>query len=402
MPPLLLHDPEQDPLAPSHPSERDVEALVTNLGGQADARTAELDQGCDIPADLYRTAAAAGLFRQLVTADLGGLDRTPLEWFRTGVELAWHEASFGWVITQGAAELGVIGAGADDAWARELLADPLATSASSTAGAGKLSIDGSTSRFGGSWAFNTGSANASWIGGLAVVDGAVADHGRPVIRWGWVPADRAQVAHDWDPAGLRGTGSHSTLIEEQDIPTAWTFAPEVVTSNDRGPHRCLVGNGYWPIATAVAATQLGNARRALDETARILATKAPAPGFVLLARNAGVQRMLVEAEGLWAAARASVERELEEMWAQAGAHGEVFPAQRAALHRANVAANALGVRIVDLCTEMTGTAAVSRAGVLSRCHRDAHALRGHAATNGATVERNAQIVLGLIPDHFLV
>jgi indole-3-acetate monooxygenase len=403
MPPVLLHEFQPDPPAPlHHPPGVDVGVVATSLGGQADARTAELDDGCAIPPDLYRSAAAGGLFRQLVVADLGGLARTPLEWFRTGVELAWHEASFGWVVTQGAAELGVIGAGADDAWARELLSDPLATSAASTAGVGTLSIDGSTSRFGGSWAFNTGSTNASWIGGLAVVDGAATDDGRPVIRWGWVPADRARVVHDWDPAGLRGTGSHSTVIDEQEIPTAWTFAPEVVTSNDRGPHRCLVGNGYWPIATAVAATQLGNARRALDETARILATKAPAPGFVLLARNAAVQRLLVEAEGLWAAARASVERELEALWAQASAHGEVSPAQRAALHRANVAANVLSVRIVDLCSEMTGTAAVARAGVLSRCHRDAHALRGHAATNGATVERNAEILLGLIPAHFLV
>ena len=55
----------------------------------------------------------------------------PLDWFRTGVELARHEASFGWVVTQGAAELGWIGAGGDDGWARELLGDPLATSASS-------------------------------------------------------------------------------------------------------------------------------------------------------------------------------------------------------------------------------------------------------------------------------
>lgn len=380
----------------------DLDAIADALGAEADARTQELDEGRTIPSDLYRSAAAAGLFRQIVVDDLGGAGRTPLEWFRTGLRLAWHEASFGWVVTQGAAELGWIGAGADDAWARELLSDPLATSASSTAGVGTLSVDGDTSTLSGSWAFNTGSLGATWIGGLALVEGAATDDGRPVIRWGWVPADRARVVEDWDPSGLRGTGSHSTVIEEQEVPTAWTFAPEAETTNDRGPHRVLVGNGYWPIATALAATQLGNARRALDEATAIVQVKAPAPGFVLLARNAAVQRLLVEAEGLWAAARASVERELEAMWAEARAHGRVSSRQRAALHRANVAANTLSVRVVDLACEVTGTASVPRTSVLGRCRRDAHALRGHVVTNGATVERNAEILLGLTDEHFLV
>ena len=54
-------------------------------------------------------------------------------------------------------------------------------------------IDGTTARFGGSWGFDTGSPNATWIGGMALVKGARTDAGGPVIRWGWVPADRARV-----------------------------------------------------------------------------------------------------------------------------------------------------------------------------------------------------------------
>src|SRR5690606_1861144 len=144
-----------------------------------------------------------------------------------------------------------------------------------------------------------------------------------------------------------GTGSHSTRIVDQEIPTAWTFSPSDPTTNDRGPHRALVGNGFWPVATAVAATQLGNARRALDEAARIVLEKAPAPAFTPLAENAAVQRTLSEAEGWWLAAVAGVERELAAMWDEAERTGEVSVAQRVRLHRANVAANALAVQVVD-------------------------------------------------------
>lgn len=400
MPPMLLHDADagaDDWLAPLDPP-----LSVAELGAAADARTDELDAQRRVPDDLYLGAARARLFRQLVPREMGGLGATPLEWFRTGVELARHEASLGWVVTQGAAELGWIAAGGDDRWARELLADPSATSASTSAGAGSLSIDGDTARVSGTWTFNSGSPSATWIGGLVVGTHAADPDGRTVVRWAWVPADRAEVLDDWDPIGLRGTGSHSTVIPEQEIPTAWTFSPWDPTDNDRGPHRVLVGNGNWPIAVSVAATQLGNARRALDEATRVVLDKAPPPDFAPLAGNAAVQRALAEAEGLWAAAVASVERELEAMWTEAAVDGELSRARRVSLHRANLAANGLAVRVVDLAGEVTGTTSVARRHVLSRCVRDAYALRAHIATNGASAEHNARVALGLAPDHLLV
>lgn len=394
-------DPAPEPTStPSGPGSALRAAAM--LGAAADARTGELEKGRRVPADLYRAAAAAGLFRQLVPAELGGGGVGPLEWFRTGVELARHEASFGWVVTQGAAELGWIGAGGDPGWAAQLLSDPLATSASSIAGRASLAIDGRHSRFGGRWAFNTGCQGATWIGGLALVDGAHDERGRPVVRWGWVPADRAEVIEDWDASGLRGTGSHTTVIPDQQIPTAWTFNPAASSEHAAGPYRCVVGNGNWPIATSVAATQLGNARRALDEARAVIPEKAPAPDFALLATNAAVQRSLVEAEGLWRAALASVERELEAMWAEATDRGALTSERRTRLHGANVTASRLSVRVVDLACELTGTTAVTRSHVLGRCQRDAHALRGHISTGGASMEHNALVTLGLSASHVLV
>ena len=380
------------------PSVRTAEAL----GAAADARTHELHDARRVPDDLYRDAIDTGLFRQLVAADLGGLDRAPLEWFRTGVELARHEPSLSWVITQGAAELGWIAAGGDDGWAREVLADPRAVSASSTAGLGRLAITADGTRFSGRWRFNTGCHGASWIGGLAVVDGASDERGMPLVRWGWVPADRAQIVDDWRPSGLHGSGSHSTVIDEQEIDPRWTFDVFSTTSNDRGPYRTMVGNGNWPIAASTAAVQLGNARRALDEARAVVTTKAPMPDYRVLAANAAVQRGLTEAEGLWQAALASVERELEAMWDESVIHGELSVSTRVGLHRANVTASRLAVHIVDSVVELTGSEAVAHHHVLARCHRDAHALRPHISVGGAAMEHNAQVALGLEADHRLV
>lgn len=380
----------------------DAGLTIDEIGAAADARWQESDRARQLPQDLHDAAAEAGLFRQLVAPALGGPGRPPLDWFRTGMALARHEASLAWVVTQGAAELGWIAAGADPEWAAEVLADPLGTSASTVAGFGRLAVDGERARFSGRWGFNTGCANATWIGGLAIVEGARRDDGMPVVRWGWVPAARATILHDWDPIGMRGTGSHSTVVDDQEIPLAWTFNPHAPTDNDRGPHRCLVGNGNWPIATSVAAVQLGNARRALDEARALVVSKAPPPDFVRLADSGAVQRQLVEAEGAWHAAVAVVERELESMWAEATVLEQLSAETRVALHRANLTADRLATRAVELACDLSGTAWLAPGAVLGRCRRDALALHGHVSVNGMSSEHNAKADLGSLPPTLLV
>ncbi len=370
-------------------------SIIAELGQSAASRADELDRTCDVPSDLYRAAAAASLFRQLVPGEMGGLGSTPLEWFRTGVELARHAASFGWVVTQGAAEMAWIAAGADSSWVTEFLADPLATSASTTAGMGSLTPDDDGYRFGGRWSFNTGCRNASWIGGSAVVIDPSDGQGREV-RWAWVPADRAGVLDDWNPSGLRGTGSHSVSITDQHVPAAWTFSPFVPTGNDRGPYRCAVGNGNWLIATAVAATQLGNARGALDSARSVIASKAPSAFGTPLVDNTAVQRRFTEIEGRWLAARAGVERELDSLWCEAIEHEQLSVDQRVRMHRANAVANELAVRVVDAATHICGSVALSRTHVLARCQRDAQALRTHIAVAGTSLEQNARLAFGTL------
>lgn len=373
----------------------DLFRTATELGKWADQRWAELDRDCRLPADLHKAALVSGLFRTLVPVELGGVGVTPLEWFRLGIELARHEASFGWVVTQGAVELGYIAAGGDPGWAAEVLSDPLASSASSVGGMGTLRFGPSGPVLGGRWSFNTGAHGATWIGGLARIEGGTPSD----VRLAWVPADRAEILNDWDPSGLRGSGSNGTVIPEQPIDPAWILRPFSVVANDRGPYRCLLGNGNWPIACSVAATQLGAARRALDEAAVVVHAKAPAPENVPLAEHPVVQRELLSAEGMWNACRASVERELESMWAEAVDDGALSTPQRVRLFAANALASEQSLRIINAMCELTGTVSVNRSHPLSRARRDAQALRGHRATNGEAVQHAGKVWLGVISEH---
>jgi hypothetical protein len=134
----------------------------------------------------------------------------------------------------------------------------------------------------------------------------------------------------------------------------------------------------------------------------VIVAKAPSPDFVRLADCGAVQRQLVEAEGCWQAAVATVERELESMWAEAAQFTQLSPQTRVTLHRATLSADRLAIRAVELACEMSGTAWLAPGTVLGRCRRDALSLHGHVSINGMSAEHNAKVDLTTTPASILV
>jgi alkylation response protein AidB-like acyl-CoA dehydrogenase len=373
----------------------DLLDAAARLGVMADRRWDELDRDCRIPDDLHKAALTAGLFRTLVPANLGGQEATPLEWFRCGLEMARHEASFGWVVTQGAVELGYIAVGGERRWAADLLSDPETTVASSVSGMGSLRQTAEGLLFSGRWAFNTGVHEATWVGGLATIEGSEA----PDVRQAYIQAHRATILDDWDASGLRGSGSNSTVISEQLIDPSWVLRPFSAVTSECGPYGCLLGNGNWPIACSVASTQLGAARRAIDEAAAFVRSRRSMGATAPMANDAVSTRHLLSSEAMWSACRASVERELESMWTEATTKGCLSNDQRVRLFAANSLASERAVRIIDTMCELTGSLSIRRDHPLSRARRDAQALRGHRAVNGDAVEQAGRVWLGIVPEH---
>jgi indole-3-acetate monooxygenase len=365
---------------------------VSRLAKEAETRWVEFDERCSVPADLFEQAARIGLFRQLVPTDLGGLGSTPLEWYRTGLDISRHQPSLGWVVSQGAAVLGQLAVAGDPDWVAEVLSDPVAAVAASIAGGGTLHPDGDGGYcFSGRWSFTSGCEGATWLGGLSVVKGCEPDL---VFLYSVVPADRARVERTWDATGLRGTGSHTVVVDEQSVPTTWSFASDRPARHRSDAARCLVSNGNWPIGVSVASTQLGIARRALDEVAALLPHKAPAPLLEPLSTSSSVQRALMEAEGLWHATNAGVEAALGRLWEAAEDRQELDTRLRVEIATANATANRLAVQMVDRACELVGTSMTPVDHPLSRAIRDAVTLRGHISTNGAVMERAARVRFG--------
>ena len=274
----------------------DVHAAGATLAKEADGRRGELDRMRRVPNDLFERAGDAGLFRQLLCEELGGLGRSPAEWFCTSVEMARWEPSFAWVVAQGAGDMATYIAAGDPAFTLALLADRRAYIASSDNTVGSLVPEDDGFRFAGRWGFCSGCHGATWVGGRGQFPAATGG-GPPESRLVLVPIARARIEETWDVMGMVGTGSHTVVVESQQIPAAWTFRIERTGSIDYGPMSVAAGNGIWPIGTAVAAIQLGTARRALDAAADLVMKKPGAFRTRPLIENAHIQRQLMRAEG---------------------------------------------------------------------------------------------------------
>jgi alkylation response protein AidB-like acyl-CoA dehydrogenase len=270
-----------------------------------------------VPPDLFRRAADAGLFRQLICTELGGLGMSAVEWFRIGVEMARWEPSFFWVVTQGAGDHATYIASGGPAFTSVFLADPNAYSSSSDNGTGTLVPEDGGYRLEGRWGFCSGCQGATWVGGLATLPLAPGQE-TPDALLALVPVERAQIEETWNVMGMIGTGSHTVVVQPQHIPAAWTFRHSRLGPRDYGPMSVAAGNCAWPIATAVAAVVLGTSRRTLDAGMDLVRVKHDRATNSLLMMNAHVQRQLMRAEGAWSAAKAGVEQALMRMWEDAG------------------------------------------------------------------------------------
>ena len=379
----------------------DVHAAGVTLAKEADARRGELERERQVPKDLFQRAGDAGLFRQLLCAELGGLGRSPAEWFQTSVDMARWEPSFAWVVAQGAGDVATFVAVGNSAFTSAFLADQRAYLAGSDHTAGTLVPEGDGFLFAGRWGFCSGCQGATWVGGKGVLpqeDGG----GPPEWRYALVPIERARIEETWDVMGMIGTGSHTVVVEQQHIPDAWTFNIRRPGAKDYGPMSVMVGNGYWPVATAVAAIQLGISRRALDAAAELVKVK---PGVMRtrpLIENAHVQRQLMQVEGTWIASHAGVEQALTRMWREAEQSRRLPIETRLALFTANAHASATATKIVESVCDMVGTSVAPARGIFGACLKDARTIGSHAAVSGPGLEMAAQLRFGLVEDGFWV
>jgi indole-3-acetate monooxygenase len=271
--------------------------------------------------ELMSELHGAGLWRLLLPRPYGGAEMDPASFHRTLEAVAALDASTAWCVCQGNG-CAMTAAYVDPEVAEEVWgSDPKAVLAWGPQIRSEARVEGRGLRLSGRWTFASGGKHATWLGGHAPIIDAngtprLKKDGTPFIQTLMFPAARAKWLDVWDVIGLRATGSDHFEVNDLLVPS--NFA---VTREDPEERRYQSTLYLFPAMSLFAAgfsgTALGIARAMLTAFQALILEKTPRLQRSRLADQETVQTEIALSRARLGAARAFLERELDDIWQSA-------------------------------------------------------------------------------------
>ncbi len=360
------------------------------------ARSDEIEAARRLPPDVAALMAQAGLFRMILPKSLGGHEAPPWTIVETIAAIAEADASAAWCLMIGSTTA-LNGAYLPPKVARGVFDDPATIICGVYAPMGRAVPDGEDYIVTGRWAWGSGTQNARWIaGGAMVMDGekpSKGPDGAPYHRM--MIFDAADVTfHDtWRVMGLNGTGSTDYSVEGVRVPKARSVSLVHDAPVETGALYAFPAFGL--LAAGIASVALGNAAAALQQFAALAVKKKPAASSRTLAERAHTQMVFAQATAAHGGARAWFRETVEAAWDEARQGGKLTLEARA---RLRLAATHATRTCADVCRDLydlAGGAAVYLDNPLQRRFRDAHVMIQHMMVAPPTLEVTGRALLGL-------
>ncbi len=374
------------------PAYRDPAAAAQALRGEIETGCASVERDRRLPAGVVAVLNDAGLLALTIPAAYGGAETPPAQIYEAIQETAYADSAAGWCLMI-YLTAGVTAAGLPEAWAREIFAvgarTPVVAGASAPMGRARP-VEGGW-EVSGRWTWGSGSHHADWMFGGVIVeeDGDMrrAPNGMPLVYAAAFSRDQFRLHDNWDPSGLRGTGS-------VDFEVDGAFVPEGRWIVNGLPHLTVDTPLYrFPFfgffAGCVAAVPIGIARRALDDFTALAQKKVPAWRTKTIDQSALVQFDLARAEALVEGGRRYLAHATEEIFDKVRAGDAPTLADRRTLRLAASQATKMAAEAVDIVYAAGGGTSLQSGCSLQRHFRDIH-----AATQHIMVHQNAWRTLG--------
>ncbi|MGB3247454.1 MAG: acyl-CoA dehydrogenase family protein [Sulfitobacter sp.] len=179
----------------------------------------ECDELARPPAHIVEKLRAAGVYKLLIPKAFGGYGASMKLWMDVVTEIGRGNASIAWAVTLGASATWTFTSFFPEDVVRETLKAPDATFAGVFSGRVLESrpVDGGLHIDKGTWFFNSGVYEATHdLLGVTLFD----DAGEPVGPGiALVPMEKIKKLDDWNPIGIRGSGSTNIQVEDLFIPS---------------------------------------------------------------------------------------------------------------------------------------------------------------------------------------
>lgn len=332
----------------------DLSALLRQVAEQA----AAMEEQRRLSTQLAAALGEHGLFRMLVPRALGGGELAPPDVLDIIETLAEKDGSAAWCVMV-CATTGMLAAYLDEDAAAEIFGATDAIVGGVAAPRGTAVARSGDFEISGRWSWASASAVCTWLMAGFRVDG---ESGVP--RLAFFPAAQVSLDDDWNPSGLRGTGSGSFEVSNVRVPGRRTCS---VSAKPRpGSSPVYAFPPAVMTALCIASVGCGLAQAAFAGIGRHLVGGDQMYGVVAAAwaRQRAVRAFLREQVGLaWDRAMAG-----DPLPETAIAHLRL-----SAVHAARTSAEECRV-----LQDAAGGAGVSFSGPLARRVRDAQTLTAHA------------------------
>ena len=363
-------------------SVEEVLEKVRALAPEIRERAPEAEALRRAPPDLVEKLKAAGVFRMYAPRSHGGLELDFPEGLRVISEVAKADGSVGWTVMIGSASAPILSRlprqSFDEVFGR--FGPDMIQAGLAGAPRGRAERVEGGYRVSGEWPFSSGCEHADFIIGACVVTeggeplpGPI-EGGPPLVRIVGLPASEWTIKDTWTVAGLKGTGSHTTVLKDVFVPAARTL--------ELGGPSCLpgplyAGLGPW-IPLMHGAFAVGMARGMVED----LAATARTGRRQLFARAAMQESPIFQYElgaldGEAAAAEALLHAKAGLQWGRAR-RGELGPASQPDSMQAGIWVTQAALRVCDAGFTLAGASALYDASPIQRRMRDMNAGAQHA------------------------
>ncbi|PWI15845.1 acyl-CoA dehydrogenase [Streptomyces sp. Act143] len=369
--------------------------LPERLAASVQAAAEEMEAGRDLPEKLVRELRDSGAFALLTPRELGGLE-APLETVLQVYEgFGRLDASVAWVVWN--ANWGFLAALLGEEGTARIWADGAAP-VFANAGQPGTAVPGEGGyRLSGNWKLVSGINRADWFVAVGVVmaEGGprMTEAGTPDVRLFTLPREEVSVEDTWDVTGLRGTGSHTVVVEDAWVPDALVARFDTPPRLQRPLYQRFAPTLVFPGCSAVV---LGVAQSAIDATVELARTKSTLTGDPL-AQSAHAQRVVARSEAALHAARLLLLSAAATVDAAAMIGRPATLDERAALHTAMCHAAEVSRDVLVAMYELGASSSIYRNNPVERLFRDGMVALQHANHSAPFFEAVGRVRFGFDP-----
>lgn len=377
----------------------DALAAASDLRGLILESRHETETNRQVADPVIQGLIESGLGRVALPVEYGGLAVPPADALAIFETLAEAEASVAWITWNSSLPCWFARFLTEDV-RKEVFGDRDALYASSTRPSGRAVKNGDSYIVNGRWSLVSGCMHASWIPVMCMVeeDGEVQmlAPNAPHMRLLFVPREEHEILDTWHVGGLRGTGSHDSVLKDLSVPASRSFAMGDAILMDSPMGRMPI---FCTMSAGCAAICLGITSASLQALLDLGTEKIPVDGGPGLRDRAPVQSLVARVETQLDAMRGRLQSTCAKLWSSAIAGDEIDSGDIAALLGAAIMTAQQCRAAVTEIYAAAGTSSLYTDSPIERAHRDIHAVMQHIALQPFWLEQVGRVSLGLEPTH---